>query len=185
MSEKVVRKKAVKKTTKKTATKRSASTAVRTRKAPTAIADKKADAVYTRNLLIGASVTLLVFMTVSIVVGFSDKGEIVVSQEFQKRLDEASEEEKVEIEKARSKAPTNNLPLGGLVPAGKGPAPEPAPAPQVVDVATSTDDTASSTSATEEGDEEGDNTSEQVEEINNAETADPVEGEQTEETAPS
>lgn len=163
MAEKAVRKKTPKKTTKKTTQKRAVkkTTATRvaatvdssSRKAPTKLASERADMIYSRKVIMLSSALFLVFVGISVAVGFSAEGEIEVSREYERRLSNATEEERTAIEQAtKAPQPKNNLPMGGLVGARSGgtnpPKPDPAPADTGTSTASSTDAQATSTPET-------------------------------------
>lgn len=155
MAEKVVRKKTTKKTTTKTTRKRVAKMAsveraaeTTTRKAPTTIASNRADTMYTRKVIALSSVLFLVFVGISVAVGFSGDGEIEVSREYERQLSVATDEERAAIEKASNPPqPRNNLPMGGLIGAKTGGTnpPKPAPVAQTGTSTASSTDTASTT----------------------------------------
>lgn len=100
-----------------------------------------------------ATFLFLVLFGVSALIGLSDKGQLDVSSKIAARKESATEEEKKELESVPTEQNAPTVPNGGLV--GMGSEGTPPPAPEVFStttlesVATSTVDTASSTSESE------------------------------------
>lgn len=154
------RKSATKRTPKKTVTQTTTAPITKTtttvaRKAPTDIAAWNAAGTRAKRLYAVASVVFLVIIGVSVGIGYSDKGPIVVSEQFQKRLEAADESERKVIENITLPKPVDDKPLGGLVGTGKSPAPTP---PPPAPTASSTEESATST--TESNVDEGTQTEE-------------------------
>lgn len=114
------------------------------RKAPTPVATERATAAQSQKFIyIGIGVFVALFIT-SAIIGFTDKGSINVRSIIDMRVSNASPEDKIRFEQAQKASQGVPVIDGGLTPTDlppRTPPPEP--------VATTTDQTASSTDATD------------------------------------
>ena len=158
MAEKAVRKTTPKKAVRRTTTKKAPArttatrtTAVSARKAPvvrTAPAPTRPKGASGRTFLIGM-VLFLVLIGVSAAIGYSDKGQLDVEQTITLRKQNATPEEQQVLNNVPTQQQQNAAPNGGLIGVGKSPKPQPSEP-----VATSTDETASTSDATASSTEE-------------------------------
>lgn len=139
-------KKTVKKMTRKTVVKKPTTKSVvkprmtrtptsTTRKAPTPLAEHKAHASRMKRSMIVGSVVFVGMLAVSVGIGVSDQGAIVVSSAINEQKQNATPEERVNLDKVSNGQSREVKPFGGLVGAGKSAPVAPRP---VVEMSSST-----------------------------------------------
>lgn len=157
MDKKIPRKQPAKKTTRKTVS----------RKAPTKVAANRARR-KNKNVALGVSlVVFCVFVSISIVIGYSDSGQINVSNTISEKKNNGTLEEQEKIKHIPVQQSQQNIPNGGLIPTS-----DPDQSTRKVieqeSTGTSTEQSASSTEASASSTEDVSDTEQSAEDTDNS-----------------